>query len=227
MDRFALAFSLGKDSGLALYKMLAKGNVPVCLLTMFREDLGRSWFHGADAMLLAEMEKALGIPLKICRATDAGYAAAFEKGLEFAKKKGAEVCAFGDIDIESNRKWEQDRCAAAGIKAIFPLWQRPRQELLEELLSLDFECLIKTIRLDNLPLEREQTKDFAKTFLGKPLGKAFINELVSMGMDACGENGEYHTLAVNGPIFKRPLRYKTGSILFLDNHATVEINLNV
>lgn len=61
--QFVMPYSCGKDSALALHRMVQKGHVPVALLVMVNRELGRSWFHGVDRDLLGEVSDALGIPL--------------------------------------------------------------------------------------------------------------------------------------------------------------------
>ena len=105
--KFVMSYSCGKDSTLALHKMIEMGHEPVALLVMVNIDAGRSYFHGADEKLLDEFSEALGIPMILCPAKGEEYHLKFEAGLMEARKLGAEAACFGDIDIEGNRKWSQ------------------------------------------------------------------------------------------------------------------------
>lgn len=223
--RFALSYSCGKDSTLALHKLIAAGHEPLCLITMFRPDQHRSWFHGANHAMLSAYERALGLPLHACEAKGEDYAKSFERALTKAAASGAEACAFGDIDLEQNRLWEEARCANSGLTALFPLWNLPRRQILSELLDLGYKCLIKTIntsRLEHMP--QAKVANLCEKYLGQYLSPDFLSEIESLGMDACGENGEYHTLAVDGPIFKQPLAFRPGKLLKLPGQTTVEIS---
>lgn len=226
--RFALAYSCGKDSTFALHKMLQAGHEPALLVTLFREDQNRSWFHGATKKMLAVYEQALAVPLVAQAATGANYAEAFESALKYAIcQKNITACAFGDIDLEANRRWEEMRCEKVGIKSVFPLWNMPRAVIIRELLDAGYKCVIKTInttKLQHLPQAR--IEDLAQKYLGQYLDAAFISELENLGCDACGENGEYHTLAVDGPIFKQPVHYETGAILKLPGQMSIELDFS-
>lgn len=211
--RFAMSYSCGKDSTLALHKMLEQGHEAVCLVVVVNEAAGRSYFHGADYAMLERYSEALALPMITCPAEGASYQAAFERGLEKAKEMGAEAACFGDIDIEQNRRWEEDRCTAAGLIPCFPLWQRGREEIVRELIRLGYRCLIKSVDRTVLPAE----------LLGTPVSEAAILAMRAAGVDVCGENGEYHTLAVDGPVFQKPLSFRMGDRIDLGDHAVIKI----
>lgn len=210
--KFAMSYSCGKDSTLALHRMAA-GHTPVCLVVMVDRSSERSYFHGADSALLAQYEDALGLPMVLCPSNGSDYHLAFEEGLRRAKALGAEGAAFGDIDIADNRRWEEERCAAAGLTAHFPLWQRSRAENVQDLLDLGYRCIIKSVDPDLLPT----------SLLGRVLDHGAINVMARAGVDICGENGEYHTLAVDGPLFRHPLAYELGEVLPLPHHTVIQV----
>lgn len=126
--RFVLSFSGGKESILALHKMVEDGHEPIALLVMFRKESERSWVHGLDPILLSDISHALNIPLLCCNAIGVTYEGDMEQSLLRAKDMGAEACVFGDIDIEDHRSWDEARCTAVGLKAVLPLWKRNREE---------------------------------------------------------------------------------------------------
>ena len=210
---FAMSYSCGKDSTLALHEMVAAGHRPAALVVMVNRAAGRSYFHGADDGMLDRYEAALGIPMLRCPSDGADYAGAFERGLAQARAMGAEGACFGDIDIENNRRWEEDRCAAVGLRPFFPLWQRGREENVAELLRLGYRCLIKSVNTALLP----------RSLLGTYLDGDAVAVMKAAGADVCGENGEYHTLTVDGPVFQRPLAFQTGDILEFDGYAAIDV----
>ncbi len=211
--KFAMSYSCGKDSTLALHKMLEQGHEPVCLVVMVNEAVDRSYFHGADPAMLERYSKALALPMILCPAKGETYQAAFETGLMKAKAMGAEAACFGDIDIEENRQWEEERCRAVGLTPCFPLWQQGREELVHEVIRLGYRCLIKTVNRAALPME----------LLGTYLDENAVSVMKSAGIDICGENGEYHTLTVDGPIFREPLLFQVGENLILGDYAAADI----
>lgn len=212
--KFAMSYSCGKDSTLALHKMLAQGNEAVCLVICFNETAGRSYFHGADNEMLQRYSEVLGLPILLCPTTGDDYAQAFEAGLAQAKAMGAEAVCFGDIDIAENRRWEEERCQVVGLAACFPLWRQGRAALVQELLALGYRCLIKSVNRRLLPT----------SLLGCCLDEAAVAVMQAAGVDVCGENGEYHTLAVDGPIFRRSLQFKLGELLEFGDYAFIDIS---
>lgn len=201
---FVLAFSGGKDSHLALYHLVQAGYEPVALLTMFREEMGRSWIHGLDKPLLRAISQALNIPLLICHAGGKSYAGDMERCLVQAKNLGAKACAFGDIDIQEHRLWNEARCQKAGLEALLPLWGRNREENTKEALRLGYRCLIKCL-----------AHDLPEAFLGQPLSWGLLEEMQKLGIDICGENGEYHTLVVDGPLFRHEVKVENRGLVRL------------
>ena len=211
--KFVMSYSCGKDSTLALHKMIEAGHVPVCLLVMVKRDADRSYFHGADMDMLQKYEAALGLPMIICPSAGEDYHTALERGLLRAKGLGAEGAAFGDIDLEGNRAWEEARCRNTGLTPLFPLWQRGREDNVRELIRLGYRCLIKSINHTLLP----------ESLLGRCIDPDAMRLMKDAGIDVCGENGEYHTLAVNGPIFKTPLDFQTGEILRFGDYSVIDV----
>ena len=103
--KFAMSYSCGKDSTLALHKAVASGHTPVALIVMVNKEVRRSFFHGADSDMLKQYSKALEIPLISAASGGENYHLEMEKALAKAKEMGAEAACFGDIDLEQNRAW--------------------------------------------------------------------------------------------------------------------------
>lgn len=211
--KFAVSYSCGKDSTLAFHKMVEAGHEPVCLIVMVNDAEDRSYFHGADPSMLEQYADALGLPMIECRSTGEDYAEAFEAGLAQAKEMGAEGVCFGDIDIEANRQWEVDRCEAVGLEPCLPLWQAGREACVQELIDAGYTCLIKSINRTLLPME----------LLGQTINACTVARMKEAGIDVCGENGEYHTLALDGPLFQHPLDFEVGEPLVFGDYAVIEV----
>lgn len=163
--------------------------------------------------MLERYEKALGIPMISCPSGGEDYGEVFESALARAREMGAGAACFGDIDLEPNRRWETERCAAAGLRACFPLWQQGREEIVRELLRLGYKCLIKSVDRTVLP----------EGLAGRLLDGEAAALMKAAGADVCGENGEYHTLAVDGPVFRQPLPFRVRGTLRLGDYATADI----
>ena len=138
-----------------------------------------------------------------------------EAALRRAKEQGAELVCFGDIDIENNRAWGEERCRNVGLEAVYPLWHHDRQENVREVLDLGYRCLIKT--LDRRVLPRQ--------LLGRVMDRAMVEEMTACGVDICGENGEFHTIAVDGPVFHRPIPYCVRQLLDLGDYSVADITV--
>lgn len=213
--QFVMSYSCGKDSVLALHRMIVAGHTPVALLVMLNEELERSWFHGVDYILLKEISNSLQIPLLTVNSTANAYHTQFENALKDAVSMGAKCCVFGDIDIKNNAAWCRERCANIGIEAVFPLWNENREALTRECINLGYIALIKCIQNTALP----------NTILGKPLADETLAIMRNSGIDLCGENGEYHTLVVDGPLFHYPIRVVAKEILDFGSISAINLTL--
>ena len=191
-EKFIMSFSGGKDSILALYRMIHEGHEPVALLTTVKKNQEKSWTHGLDNEILYRISKSLDIPLLLVECDVNEYERKFEEALIKAKDMGATMCVFGDIDIELHKKWDVDRCNNARIKAKLPLWQQNREDLVYE-------------------------------FIDRELNRKIIDDIKSTGADACGENGEYHTFVVDGPLFKNRIDFKSEGIVKDTSYAYLNI----
>ncbi|MCR4962829.1 MAG: diphthine--ammonia ligase [Firmicutes bacterium] len=210
MVKFVISYSGGKDSVLALHQLQAAGNEPVALLVMMNREQKRSWFHGIEMPIWVDVSEALNLPLIFCETGDDSYEEVLENGLRQAKAMGAQACAFGDIDIEDHLQWNCRRCEAAGLQPLHPLWHINRRECVETFLRLGYKAMIKCVQNDVTPVD----------LLGEFLDLPILHRLEDLGLDACGENGEYHTFVLDGPLFQHPVAVEKGEILRLQ-YATV------
>lgn len=212
--KFAAGYSFGKDSALAFWRTIQAGHQPVCLIVTVNEEAGRTWFHGIDHSLMDRAAESMGVPLIKCPCAGEGYIAAFEKGLTQAKKLGAEACVFGDIDIEGHLEWNRQRCAAAGLDCLVPLWKEGREAMVLEMIDAGFKAAIKCIKPEY----------FDDSFLGQTMNRDMVEKIRATGADVCGENGEYHTFVYDGPTFGRPVEIQLGEILKLEYCHAVDIS---
>lgn len=200
--KFVLSFSCGKDSVYALSEMLKDGHEAVALIVSCSKSSGRSFFHGADEAMLDEYSKVLNIPIIKTFADGEDYSERFEEGLVKAKEMGAEAACFGDIGLLSSKKWNEARAKAAGLSAVFPLWKIDPNEYMYNILNDGYKCLIKVVDLDVL----------SEDVLGKDLDETILQKMEEDELDICGENGEYHTLVMDCPLFSAPIKIKKGAV---------------
>jgi diphthine-ammonia ligase len=212
---FCCSWSGGKDSCLAFARAVAAGGRPALLVTMLTESGQRSRSHGLRREVLAAQAEGLGLPLATIATSWADYEASMIELLAQAKAAGCEAAVFGDIDIPRHREWEEMVCAAAGLGAVLPLWQHDRHELLREFWQLGYQC--------HIVAAREGVVDPA--LLGRLLDEPLARELCAAGIDACGENGEFHTLVTGGPLFRRPLPVAFGQRVLRDGCWFINVDL--
>lgn len=189
--RFVASYSGGKDSVLALHRALKEGMILQALIITYNTDRGRSWFHGIPEHVLEKVERSVGAPVKLIRTSGERYSEAFEEELKRQRQAGAEICVFGDIDLEAHLEWGRERCSKAGLEPYFPLWQESREKLVYETIEAGFQPVITVVN----------TKWMDISFLGEILTKECAARIEESGADICGENGEYHTFVKGGPVF--------------------------
>jgi diphthine-ammonia ligase len=212
---FFCSWSGGKDSCLALYRAMKAGATPRFLFTVLEESGERSRSHGLPREILQAQALSLGIPLKTRCASWSEYEAVFITALQEMAERGVRAGVFGDIDIDSHREWEEMVCHRAGMEAYLPLWNAPREVLLEELLTLGFEGSIIATR----------AKEMGKEYLGKNLDEALVEQFIALGIDPSGEAGEYHTVITNGPIFAQRLKIRKGEAVLRSGYWVLDIGL--
>lgn len=218
MNSFFCSWSGGKDSCLSLHKAKFNGGTPKFLLTTCSKEENRSRFHGIPLEILRAQSRSLGIPLFTIDTSWTEYRNKFIQGIHALRKQDDSIThgVFGDIDIEFNGQWERDVCRDAGIEAYLPLWKMKRKKILQEFFNLGFKAMI--IAVDATKLERN--------YLGRLINETLIAEFATKNIDLCGENGEYHSVVFDGPIFKFPLNLKPGNIFMYSEYCFLDVKLN-
>ena len=211
---FFCSWSGGKDSCLAMYHAMREGGRPRFLLTMLTEDNERSRSHGLPVTLIRKQALALGIPLVVRATSWDDYEVTFLSALREFKRQGVEAGVFGDIDIDAHREWVEQVCCSATIRPYQPLWKQARRRLLEELFETGFKATIVVVK--------EGTLD--RRFLGKTLDADVVSEIEEMGIDSSGEQGEYHTVVTDGPIFSAPLHLDMKRQVLRDGYWFLEVS---
>ena len=190
-----VSWSGGKDSCLALFRAMSQGYKPKMLFTMFSIENDVSSAHRLNEDIIKAQVNALDLESTIGRAKFEDYEAVFVKNLEAFKSQDIQYGIFGDIDLDEHRKWEETVCEKAQMTAVLPLWQEDRKKLVKEFIDLGFKARIVVVNKTMMSPE----------FLGRDLSHELLEEIEKTGADVCGENGEYHTVVYDGPLFKTPL----------------------
>ncbi len=210
---FVASYSGGKDSVLAIYRAIKQGLTPVALITTYNTHKERSWFHGIPEPVLVSVSDSMGVPIRLIKTSGENYASNFEKALLSAKELGAEICVFGDIDIEEHHKWCSERCKNVGLEPLFPLWGEERKKLVYEFIDEGFTANFTVI----------DTARMSDVYLGQRLTEESVNSIAAEGADICGENGEYHTFVSSGPIFSKPVEFSFGEKILDNGYAIMPI----
>jgi uncharacterized protein (TIGR00290 family) len=191
----AASWSGGKDSCLAYYKALQQGHRIGYLLNFISRESQRCCFHGVQARLLALQAELIGVPLiqKETTADMQKYEEEFKEAVSTIP--GVNAMVFGDIYLDEHKDWVDRVCHDVGVDVIEPLWNDSPSRLLKEFIDFGFKAVIVSCQADK----------FDKNFVGREVDTALLRELESRGICPCGENGEFHTLVVDGPIFKRKI----------------------
>lgn len=212
---FFCSWSGGKDSCLALYRAQQRGGVPRRLLTMLTGDGRYSRSHGLVPAVLAAQAAAMELPLTTGQAAWDDYEAVFCARLAGLRAEGLADGVFGDIDLEPHRQWVERVCGQHGIAAQLPLWQEARRDLLADFIGAGFAATIVAVNDSRLP----------RSFLGRTLDWPTVYALEAAGVDACGEEGEFHTVVTGGPLFRAPLHLIHGEVITHAGYSFLQVSL--
>ncbi len=211
---FAASWSGGKDGCLALYKALQAGYDVKVLANFYSERYERVRFHGTPVALVRDQIEAMGLEPFQWPTPDETYEEAFLAGLRELVGKGVTGMVFGDIYPELHRAWGRKMCAQAGIEAVHPIFGLDTQQVMAEFLAAGFEAVVISGRPDVLSGEQ----------MGARLGPEFLAWCARQeGLDVCGENGEYHTVVVDGPLFRQRIELTEAEPRQVNGHWFLDI----
>jgi uncharacterized protein (TIGR00290 family) len=165
-------------------------------------------FHGTEASLIQLQSQALGIPLLQKETTWDGYEQEFKEAVQSLIPSGVEGMIFGDIYLQEHRDWVERVCSDLGIEAIEPLWAKNTEDILSCFIAARFEAVIVSAKSDLID----------KDWIGRRVDKALMEYLKKKDIDICGENGEYHTLVTNGPIFNGQIQLIESRVISRDHY---------
>ena len=208
-----IAWSSGKDSAWSLHEVRRAGDYEVVgALTTVTETSRRVGMHNVREEILRAQHEAAGLPPVIVPipwpCPNDVYEARMAAALDDAKRAGVTHVIFGDLFLEDIRAYRVQKLAGTGITPVFPLWQRPTGTLAREMIDAGLETHLVCVDLDKLP----------KSFAGRRFDHALLGALPA-GIDPCGENGEFHTCVVAGPMFSRRIDVTVGETVERDGFA--------
>ncbi|MGA8297780.1 MAG: hypothetical protein WB770_12130 [Acidimicrobiales bacterium] len=212
-----MSWSTGKDSTLALHLARTNGSLDVvALLTTLNADANRVAMHAVRRSLLEAQAAALGLPLHVVELPSPCPNEVYEEKMASAIATAVEDevrhIVFGDIFLRDIREYREAMLEGTGISPVFPLWQRPTDALAEEMVASGVRAVITCVDPNQAP----------RALAGRRYDRALLDELPP-GVDACGENGEFHTFVVDGPGFAHPLDVSVGEIVERDGFVFADV----
>jgi uncharacterized protein (TIGR00290 family) len=209
--RVLLSWSSGKDSAWSLYQLQQDPKIEVVgLLTTFNQAFDRSAIHGVRLELVRAQAEAAGLPLLEIPlpwpCSNEAYERAMVEALDRAKRElSPDAVAFGDLFLEDIRQYREERMADTGLELLFPIWGIPTDELAVRMIEAGLQAHVTCLDPSKMP----------EVLSGASFDKDFIKKLPSV-VDPCGENGEFHTFAWNGPMFQKPVTVIQGETVTRD-----------
>jgi uncharacterized protein (TIGR00290 family) len=204
-----VSWSGGKDCSLALKRTLAQDAHRITLFATVTDGFDRVSMHGVREELIDIQARTLGLPLLKARIPQScpgeTYASIMERHMREQYAAGVRSIVFGDIFLEDVRRYRDENLARVSMTGIYPLWGKPSRELARQFLGEGFRAVVVCV----------DTQVLDARFCGRYYDETFLADLPA-GIDPCGENGEFHTFAFDGPIFGSPMAFRKGEIVLRD-----------
>ena len=204
MTRTMLSWSSGKDSAWALHTMRQNPDIVVDgLFCTINQEFDRVAMHAVRVALLQQQADSIGLPIQLIPiphpCSNADYAKIMGEFVAREKARGIACFAFGDLFLQDIREYRQKSLSGSGISAIFPLWGLDTRVLSATMLEGGLRAQITCV----------DPKQLAPEFSGREYDAGFLKDLPP-GVDPCGENGEFHSFAFDGPVFGHKVNIEVG-----------------
>jgi uncharacterized protein (TIGR00290 family) len=216
-----LSWSSGKDSAWSLHVLRQQQKFEVVgLMTTVNEVYQRVAMHAVRVELLEAQAAAVDVPLWMipipspCSNSD--YESAMGAAITRARREGIDGIAFGDLFLEDIRRYREERLRETGLSPIFPIWGISTQELARKMIGAGLRARLTCV----------DPKQISASFVGREFDASLLAELPP-GIDPCGERGEFHTFAYDGPMFREPVRIQLGESVERDGFVFADLALEV
>lgn len=217
MTKVVLSWSSGKDSAWALHVLRGRNDVEVVgLLTTLSMETERVAMHAVRKDLVRAQARAAQLPLEEVElpspCSNEAYERAMAGAVERERARGVDAFAFGDLFLEDVRRYREERLRAVGMESVFPLWGADTSQLAREMTEAGLRAIVTCI--DPRKLDR--------SIAGRVWNAALLSEL-PRDVDPCGEHGEMHTFAFDGPMFDRPIPVRVGQTMERDGFVYADL----
>lgn len=203
-----VSWSSGKDSAWTLYVLQQDPNIDVVgLFCTVNQMFERVTMHGVRVDLLKQQAQSTNIPLHMISiphpCDHREYIKAMTSFFLEIKKMGVECLAFGDLFLKNVREYRENLLKDTGITPIFPLWGISTKMLSRQMIAAGLKAVITCIDPKRIPM----------TFAGREYDESFLHDIPE-DVDPCGEYGEFHSFAFEGPIFQYPIKINLGETIY-------------
>jgi uncharacterized protein (TIGR00290 family) len=205
-----ISWSSGKDSAWTLHVLKQDPTIEIvglfCTVNQFSDRVA---IHGVRRELLLQQAESVNLPVEIiyipypCSNVD--YATIMTSFVTKARQRGIDCFAFGDLFLEDIRMYRETLLRDTGITPLFPLWGIPTKTLSQQMVSNGLKAIITCINAER----------FSQEYAGRKYDESFLEEIPA-GIDPCGENGEFHSFAFDGPMFQYPINVSIGQTIHRD-----------
>lgn len=222
-DAYAMAWSGGKDSTLALHRARTQGFSVTHLFTLFDGATDRVPYHGVRRALIEAQARVLDLELMTGTTGEdlhgdgpEGFEAVLLDLLDRLVTEGIKGVVFGNIHLQDVRDWYEDRVRDRGLDHVEPLWGGEPLHLTREFVTLGYRGRVVSVHLENGDPD----------WLGSDLDVRFLEEVgATRGVDAAGEQGEYHTFVWDGPLFHRAVPVRGSEVREIRGHRILDLRL--
>jgi diphthine-ammonia ligase len=197
--RVAVLFSGGKDSVYAIYWALSQGWE--CTLVSVESPNPDSYMFHTVANIREAQASSLELPLVKLQTSGKKEVEVQElkDGLAHLNVDGVVT---GAIESEYQKTRIDQICKDLGIQSFAPLWHRDPADFMRELINLDFKVIIAKVAAHG----------FDESWLGLEINEEILQRLIELNerhrVHIAGEGGEYETLVIDGPIFRKKISIK-------------------
>ena len=187
------------------------------LLTTTNQAFDRVAMHAVRRELLEAQAQAAGLPVHVVPLPWPCSNEQYEQIMAAAVKgfvaDGFTHVAFGDLFLEDVRNYRITRLAGTGLEPLFPIWKtKTTGELAEEMIDAGLRARLTCVN----------PKKLDRRFAGRIFDRSLLADLPP-DVDPCGENGEFHSFAYAGPMFKTAIAVETGDVVDRDGFVFADL----